>query len=263
MRILCIGDIVGGPGRKVVAHHLPALVEKYQFELVIANAENAAGGAGITAPIARELFALPIDVLTGGNHTWRHKEVISLLTSNPRVLRPLNYPDAPGNGWGIFESRSGKKIAVINVMGRIFMDPLPSPFDTIDDALAHIQNETRFIVVDIHAEATSEKRALGWYLDGRVSAIYGTHTHVATADEEILPKGTGYITDIGMTGPYDSVIGMKKELILRRLTTMRPTAFECATGDPRLCGVIFELDPETGRTVHIERLRLPLEVSKR
>lgn len=259
MRVLCIGDIVGSPGRRAVAQLLPQLIETERLDLVIANAENAAGGIGLTRSTADELLQLPIALLTGGNHTWRHKEINEILEDDPRVLRPHNYPDAPGSGIGISRAGDGTPVAVLNLQGRVFMDPLPSPFEAADRALEQLAGQTRIIIVDFHAEATSEKRALGWYLDGRVSALYGTHTHVATADEEILPEGTGYITDIGMTGPYDSVIGMKKGAVLQRFLTMRPAGFSAAKGDVRLCGVIFDIDADSGRTTAIQRVREPLD----
>lgn len=260
MKVLCIGDIVGSPGRKAVRELLPGLIKEHSVEMVIANAENAAGGSGITVDTADDLLAQPITVLTGGNHTWRFKEVKKLLEKQERVLRPYNFPGgAPGRGSGVFESIGGVKVGVLNLQGCVFMDPLPSPFSAADEAVEALKEAgCQVIIVDMHAEATSEKRALGWYLDGRVSLVFGTHTHVATADEEILPEGTAYITDIGMTGPYDSVIGTKKELVLERFLTMRPVAFNVAKGDVRLCGVVVEIDPESGRASAIERLRVSL-----
>lgn len=256
MRILAIGDVVGKPGRQAVRAHLPELIETHKLDLVIANAENAAGGSGLTVETAEDLLTMPVAMLTGGNHTWRYKEVLNLLERDPRILRPLNFPPGtPGRGYGICQTAGGVKVGVINLQGRVFMDPLPSPFEVVLDAIQELRKETPIIVVDFHAEATSEKRAMGWFLDGKASLVFGTHTHVATADEEILPQGTGYITDIGMTGPYDSVIGMKKEAILERFITMRPTSFQVAKGDLRLCGVIAELDDETGQCRSIERVR--------
>ncbi|MCA9671868.1 MAG: TIGR00282 family metallophosphoesterase [Myxococcales bacterium] len=254
MRVLCIGDIFGKPGRDIVKRRLPELVEREALDLVIANGENAAGGVGITSDLAKELLATDIAMITGGNHSWRHREVLPYYDKEPRLLRPLNFPDAPGHGYGLCETRGGVKVGVINVMGRVYMEPLPSPFAAVDGAIEALSGETKIIIVDLHAEATSEKRAMGWYLDGRVSALFGTHTHVPTADEEILPAGTGYITDIGMTGPYNSVIGMKKEPVLERFLTLRPSAFAVGKGDVRLCGVIFDIDPESGKTVAIERV---------
>lgn len=261
MKLLCIGDVVGAPGRKAVRELLPGLRAEHGVDVVIVNAENAAGGSGLTAETAKDLLDQPVDMLTGGNHTWRYREVLALLDREPRVLRPLNYPvGTPGRGFGICESAEGIKVGVINLQGRVFMDPLPSPFDAADAAIDQLKAAGCIvIVVDVHAEATSEKRALGWYLDGRVSVVYGTHTHVATADEEILPQGTAYLTDLGMTGPYDSVIGVKKEQILERFLTMRPTSFGVAKHDVRLCGIVVDVDETTGRARQIERLRCPLQ----
>jgi len=260
MRVLCIGDVVGSPGRRAVASLLPGLVAERAIDLVVANGENAAGGNGLTHETARDLFAAGVHVLTGGNHTWRFKEVVQLLERDARVLRPANFPEgAPGAGFAVRTAASGAKVGVINLQGRIYMDPLPSPFVVVDELIERVQAETKVILIDFHAEATSEKRALGWHVDGRASALFGTHTHVPTADEEILPGGTAYITDLGMTGPYDSVIGMKKELVLKRFRTMRPTSFAVAKRDVRLCGAIFEIDEQTGHARSVERLRLPLE----
>lgn len=260
MKILCIGDIVGAPGRQAVSKLLPGLIADAAIDLVIANAENAAGGMGVTVDTVRELLELPIAILTGGNHTWRFKEALKLLQNEERLLRPYNYPaGTPGRGYGIVEGPGGVKVGVLNLQGCIYMDPLPCPFSAAEEAVAALREAgCRVIVVDMHAEATSEKRALGWHLDGKVSLVFGTHTHVATADEEILPGGTAYITDIGMTGPYDSVIGMKKGPVLERFLTMRPTAFSVARDDVRLCGVVTEIDPESGRARAIERVRIAL-----
>jgi metallophosphoesterase (TIGR00282 family) len=260
MRLLCIGDVFGSPGRRAVRELLPKLIEEHQPGIVIANGENAAGGSGLTVDTARDLLAQPIDVLTGGNHTWRYREIGKLLDEEPRALRPLNYPNkAPGRGFTVCESKGGVRVGVLNLQGRVFMDPLPCPFEAAERAVEELREQgCAIIVVDFHAEATSEKRALGWLLDGRVSLVFGTHTHVPTADEEILPKGTAYITDLGMTGPYDSVIGVQKEKILERFRTMRPTSFTAAKGDVRLCGVVVDVDPESGKATHIERLRVSL-----
>ena len=262
MRALFIGDVVGSPGRRAIAQLLPKLIDQRQLDVVVANAENAAGGNGLTGDAAKELLAAGVDLLTGGNHTWRFKEVVPLLEQqNTRVLRPHNYPhETPGSGMAVFESKGGVKVGVLNLQGRVFMDALPSPFEAADEAIAKLQEQTPIIFVDFHAEATSEKRAMGWYLDGRVTAVLGTHTHVQTADEEILPKGSAYLTDLGMTGPFDSVIGTKKELVLERFLTMRPTAFSVAKGDVRLCGAVIDVDPESGRARHIERVCERLEL---
>jgi 2',3'-cyclic-nucleotide 2'-phosphodiesterase len=260
MRVLCVGDVFGKPGRKAVARLLPGLIDRKQLDLVIVNGENAAGGVGLTIETAQDLLAQPIDVLTTGNHIWKHREIIPLLEKEPRLLRPLNYPPGtPGRGVGLFETAGGITVGVINLEGRVFMEPLPSPFEAADRALGELGTSARIILVELHAEATSEKRALAWHLAGRVSAVFGTHTHVPTADEEVLEGGTGYITDLGMTGPYDSVIGMRKEEVLRRFLSQRPAPFVAASGDVRLCGAIFDIDSETGRAIAVERIceRMP------
>jgi len=259
MRVLCIGDIVGRPGRNAVREGLPSIFSQLQVDWVIANAENASGGIGLNVETAKELLSLPINVLTSGNHIWKHKEILPFLDKEPRLLRPLNYPEGtPGSGYGFYQTPTGMTLAIVNLLGVVYMEPVVSPFASIQSILDQLTKETPIILVEMHAEATSEKRALGWYLDGKVSAIYGTHTHVPTADEEILPGGTGYITDIGMTGPYASVIRMKKEEILQRFLTMRPSKFAVASQDIRLCGVILDLDPSTGKTRAIERVRRDL-----
>jgi metallophosphoesterase (TIGR00282 family) len=257
VKILCIGDVVGKPGRRAVQALLPRLIDEREIDVVIANGENAAGGVGLTRDTAKELLDNRVDLLTGGNHIWKYKDLLPLLEADPRVLRPLNYPDAPGRGAGVIETGSGHRLGVINVVGRTFMDPAPCPFDACERAVEELRASTQVVLVEIHAEATSEKRALGWMLDGKATAVYGTHTHVATADEEVLPGGTGYITDIGMTGPYDSVIGMRKEEMITRFRSLRPAPFIVAKGDVRLCGVIFDVDPESGKTRSIERVREP------
>jgi metallophosphoesterase (TIGR00282 family) len=262
MRILCIGDVVGKPGRKVVRQLLPRLIDRLSIDLVIANAENAAGGVGLTSETARELLECPIDLLTSGNHIWKYREINSFLEKEPRLIRPLNYPDgAPGRGVAVVERDGHPKVGVVNLVGRIFMDPVTCPFDAAEQAAEQLSKEAPIILVEIHAEATSEKRAIGHLLDGRVSAVYGTHTHVATADEEILAGGTGYISDIGMTGPYDSVIGMKKHEMIQRMRTLRPVSFEVARGDLRLCGVLFDIDPDSGKCRSVQRIREALTPS--
>jgi 2',3'-cyclic-nucleotide 2'-phosphodiesterase len=262
MRVLAIGDIVGKPGRQAAVTLLPPLVARERVDLVIANAENAAGGVGLTNETARELLALPIDVLTSGNHIWKHKEILPLLDREPRLLRPLNYPHGtPGHGTVICNSAAGVPVGVVNVIGRTFMDPVDCPFVAARRAVEELRQQARVVLVELHAEATSEKRALGWYLDGQASAVYGTHTHVPTADEELLPGGTAYVTDLGMTGPYASVIGVRQEEAIRRFLTMRPAAFGVARGDVRLCGAIFDIDEESGRARDVRRVceRLPPE----
>ncbi len=260
MRILFIGDIFGKPGRTIVKDRLPGLVKDRAIDLVIANGENSAAGFGITPPLAEELFELGIDVITTGNHVWDKREIIEYFESadgNPhsparRLLRPANYASGLP-GWGVYE---GKKkdvpYAVINLQGRVFMVANDDPFRVVDGLLKDIK--AKVIFVDIHAEATSEKVSMGWYLDGRVSVVVGTHTHIPTADERVLPGGTAHITDVGMTGPYDSVIGVKKELVIARFLNNMPARFEAASGDVRLCGVVVDCDETTGHARSIERV---------
>lgn len=263
MQILFIGDIFGSPGRRIVREHLPHLLETYKVDLLIANAENAAGGFGLTAAIAEELLDMGCDVLTTGNHIWDKREIMDYFNSANgnansrarRVLRPANYAQGvPGVGLFQGTTKSGHNYAVINLQGRVFMQTNGDPFRKADELLRQITSKV--IVVDIHAEATSEKIALGWYLDGRVTAVLGTHTHVPTADTRVLPNGTAYQTDVGMSGPYDSVIGVEKEQILQRFLTGLPARFEAAKGDPRLCGVVIECDPVSGHARSIQRLML-------
>jgi len=263
LRILFVGDIFARPGRTIVHERLPELQKQYEVELTIANGENAAGGFGITPQIAEELFELGIDVITTGNHVWDKREIIEYMNSADgneaslarRLLRPANYPaSTPGYGWYQGRTRSGVDYAVINVQGRVFMTSNDDPFRVTDELLKQIR--AKVIVVDLHAEATSEKVALGWHLDGRVTAVLGTHTHVPTADERVLPGGTAVQTDVGMTGPYDSVIGVQKELILQKFLTNMPSRFEPAAEDVRLCGALVECDPATGRASKIERIML-------
>jgi len=260
MRLLFIGDIYGRPGRTIVKERLPGLVKDHAIDLVIANGENAAAGFGITGALAEELFELDIDVLTTGNHIWDKREIIDYFIAadgNPhsparRVLRPANYP--PGMpGWGMYQGQKGNvPYAVLNLQGRVFMASNDDPFRIADQLLHEIK--AKVVVVDIHAEATSEKMAMGWYLDGRVTLVVGTHTHVPTADERVLPGGTAYITDVGMTGPYDSVIGVKKELIVGKFLSNMPTRFEAATGDVRLCAIVVDCDEATGRARAVKRV---------
>ncbi len=260
MRILFIGDIFGRPGRTIVKDKLPAIIQNELIDLVIANGENSAAGFGITPTLAEELFELNIDVITTGNHVWDKREIIDYFQTAEgngpahRILRPANYPaDLPGWGW-YQGSKAGVPYAVINLQGRIFMASNDDPFRVVDQILQKIK--AKIIFVDFHAEATSEKIALGWYLDGRVTAFVGTHTHVPTADERVLPQGTAFVTDVGMTGPYDGVIGVKKELVVGKFLNGMPTRFEPATGDVRLCAVIVDCDDKTGKARDIERLML-------
>lgn len=259
MRILFIGDIVGKPGRRAVRDLLPGIVEENRIDLVIANCENAASGFGVTAEIVEELYGYRVDVLTSGNHIWDKKEFLEFAGEYETLLRPANYPDGvPGLGYTVVSTPGGVPVGVINLQGRVFMPPLECPFRTADRLIEQIKKRTRMILVDMHAEATSEKISLGWYLDGRVTAVVGTHTHVQTADDRILPGGTAYISDVGMTGPFDSVIGIKKDAILERFLTQIPNRFDVAKGDVRLQGVIIDADPE-GRSTGIRRISMAVK----
>ena len=255
MRILFIGDIVGRPGRDLVRDGLAALIEAHDVDLVVANAENAAAGFGITREIGDQLLEGGIDVMTSGNHVWDRKEAIDYIGAEPRLLRPANYPPGvPGNGSYLARTRRGQPVGVVNVMGRVFMLNIDDPFASVLREIEALAVRTRTIFVDFHAEATSEKIAMGWHLDGRVTAVVGTHTHVQTADERILPKGTAYLTDVGMTGPHDSIIGVDIQAALGRFLTAMPVRFETATANPRLHAVLIDADEATGRAVDIERL---------
>lgn len=255
MKILFIGDIVGSPGREAVRKILPLLNKEFNLDFVIANAENSAGGSGLTQKVTQELFDSGADVLTSGDHVWKKREIIQFIDSEPRLLRPLNYPPgSPGRGSGAFKTKKGIKVGVINVLGCVFMEALDCPFRTIRAEIDKLSEEARIIIVDIHAEATSEKVAMGWYLDGIVSAIIGTHTHIPTADERILPKGTAYITDCGMCGAADSVIGRRVEDVLTKFITKIPTRFEVATGNVRLQGVVLDIDEESAKAKSIVRV---------
>lgn len=258
MRILYIGDIVGEPGRKAVFRNIDRLREELRLDLVIGNAENAAGGFGVTAEVGRELFNLGIDVLTTGNHVWDKREALDFIRGEKRLIRPANYPEgAPGVGSGVFATARGERLGIVQVMGRVFMPALDCPFRTAAREVARLKRETPCVVVDVHAEATSEKVAMGWHLDGEASAVLGSHTHVQTADERILPGGTGYLTDVGMTGPMNGVIGMKKELVLARFLTAVPKRFAVASGPAVFSAVAVELDTASGRCLGIERVLLP------
>jgi 2',3'-cyclic-nucleotide 2'-phosphodiesterase len=257
MKILFIGDIVGSPGRQIVIDRLADIVQSRQIDVVLANGENAASGFGITPRLAEQLFAAGIEVLTGGNHIWDRKEILEYIPQHPRLLRPANFPEVnPGAGLYVGTARNGVTYAVLNLQGRVFMAANDCPFRAADRELARIPADVRVIFVDIHAETTSEKEAMGWYLDGRVSAVIGTHTHVATADERIFPRGTAYQTDVGMTGPHDGVIGMDRTAILRRFLDGQPARFEVASGDIQMNASLIDVDEETGRARGIERLRL-------
>ena len=254
MKIFFIGDIIGKPGRRAIRELLPQVVSECGIDCVIANCENAAAGFGVTREIVDELFQNHIDVLTSGNHIWDKKEVMDFIEDFKTLLRPANYPSgSPGRGSVVIPTRSNSPVGVINLGGRIFMQPLDCPFRTAEMEIAKIKDRTKIIIVDFHAEATSEKKTMGWFLDGQVSAVLGTHTHVQTADEGILPRGTAYISDVGMTGPFDSVIGIKKEEIMERFLTLIPNKFDVAKGDVRLQGVILDIDETNGRSRGIER----------
>jgi hypothetical protein len=263
MRILFVGDVFGSAGRRIVREHIGHVIATRNIELVIINGENAAGGFGLTPPLADELFDLGAHVITTGNHIWDKKEIFDYFSSVPadsherprRVLRPANYvPGTPGHGYYQGKLPSGIEYAVINLQGRVFMASSDDPFRTADALLARIT--AKIIFVDFHAEATSEKAALGWYLDGRVTAVVGTHTHVPTADNRVLPGGTAYQTDVGMSGPYDSIIGVEKQFVLDRFLTGMPNKFEAAKGDPRMAALLIDADPATGRAYTCERLLL-------
>ena len=263
MRILFVGDVFGQPGRRIVGEHLPPLIKQRSIDLVVINAENAAGGFGLTATIAETLFEQGAHVLTTGNHVWDKREIIEYMQSVPaeshnqarRVLRPANYvAGTPGHGYYEGVLPSGQMYAVINLQGRVFMASLEDPFRAADSLLKKIT--AKVIFVDFHAEATSEKVAMGWYLDGRVTAVIGTHTHVPTADQRVLPGGTAYQTDVGMSGPFDGVIGVEKEQVLARFLTGMPAKFDAARGDPRMCAALVECDGATGRALAIERIML-------
>jgi metallophosphoesterase (TIGR00282 family) len=255
VRILFIGDIVGRPGRDLIKQGLPALVDHHGVDFVIANAENAAAGFGITREIGEQLLDAGIDVMTSGNHIWDKREALDYIGIEPRLLRPANYPaGAPGNGRYLGRTQSGVSVGVVNVMGRVFMLNIDDPFAVVLKEIEALKARTRIVFVDFHAEATSEKLALGWHLDGIATAVVGTHTHVQTADDRILPKGTAYLTDVGMTGPHDSIIGVEVEAALGRFLTALPARFETATGNPRLNAVLVEADEQTGRALDMERL---------
>jgi metallophosphoesterase (TIGR00282 family) len=257
MRILFIGDIFVQPGRRIAKEALPDLRAEVQPDLVLANGENAAAGFGITPALVEELLDLDIAVLTSGNHIWDKKEIYPYLREqvNGRLLRPANYPPGtPGRGLYVGKTAAGIGYAVMNLQGRVFMPALDCPFRKADELLGSIPEDVKIRIVDFHAEATSEKQALGWYLDGRVTAVLGTHTHVPTADEMVLPQGTAYLTDLGMTGPYESIIGMERQTVIQKFLDQLPTRFEVAKGDVRLSAALLDVDPESGRALSISRV---------
>ena len=257
MKVLFIGDIMGEPGRRILARRLPKVVSQQSIDVIIGNGENVAGGFGITPELAEELFDLGLSAITLGNHAWDKKEIIDYIRREPRLIRPANYPDgAPGGGSVVVESPSGERLGIVQIMGRAFMPPLDCPFQAAKREVQRLKTHTAAIIVDMHVEATSEKMAMGYYLDGDVTAVVGTHTHVQTADEQLLPKGTAYLTDIGMTGPLHSVIGIKKELAIQKFVTGMPRRFEVASGISVLCAALIELDARLGKAIDIQRIRL-------
>ena len=257
LNLLFVGDIVGKPGMDLVQTWLPSLIQKYKADLVIANGENSSDGKGCTEKEGKILFDLGVHVITGGNHTWDKHQSQEYLKKEPRVIRPLNYPKGTyGNGYYIAETKKGK-VAVVNLQGRTFMATIDCPFRAADWVLSKLKNETKMIFIDFHAEATAEKLAMVNYLDGKITALVGTHTHIQTSDERIFPNGSGYITDVGMTGPYDSVIGMKTQAAINRFVYQTPQKYETAVNDSHLCGIYFKIDTDSGKTVEIEKILFP------
>jgi 2',3'-cyclic-nucleotide 2'-phosphodiesterase len=258
LNILFIGDIIGTPGIQITETLLNSYIQKYHIDFCIANGENLSDGKGLTLEIVNKLSGLGVNVLTGGNHLWDKWETRKVLAENRNVLRPLNYPrENPGNGYGIFDLGEKGKIGVLNLQGRVYMQPLDDPFKSADWALTKIHEQTKVVIIDFHAEATAEKIALGWFLDGNASAVIGTHTHIPTADARILPKGTAFISDVGMTGPYDSVIGMRKDVAIKRFIHSVPYKYEMASHDVRFCGAYVQVDTETGKAQKFESFVFP------
>jgi metallophosphoesterase (TIGR00282 family) len=258
INLLCIGDVVGRPGRFALSHGLPRLVQEHRIDCVIANVENTAGGSGLTPTLHEKLRRYGVHLMTMGDHIYRRSEILGVLERNEDIVRPANLPsEAVGREVAVHQTPRGATVAVVSVLGRFYMKPQTDcPFHAVDRVLASIPRNIKIVVLDMHAEATSEKVAMGWHLDGRVSVVFGTHTHIPTADEHILPKGTAYVTDLGMTGPYESVLGRRADRVLRSLITGMPERFDMAAGDPRLCGVVVHVDGQTGRATHIERVRV-------
>lgn len=253
LNILMIGDIVGRPGRVAAKHFLHENAQHYDF--IIANGENAAGGNGITLDILHDLYNSSVDFFTMGNHVWDKREILQFIQHEPNLIRPANYPpDTPGRGFNVIKLQKNIKIGIVNLSGRVYLQPLDCPFRIADQLIDEIRHETPVIIVDFHAEATSEKVAFGWYFDGRVSAVIGTHTHIQTADERVLPKGTGYITDVGMTGPHNSVLGVDKEIVIQKFLTQLPVRFEIADGDMQFNGVSLQIDENNGKCTKITRI---------
>lgn len=259
MRLLCVGDVVGVPGREIVRDRLPELVADRKIDCNIVNAENCANGSGLTPSLYKKLIQSGVDLITMGDHLYRRKEIIATLETSGQIVKPANLPaEAPGKSVVIWTTRSGQQVALFSLLGRMFMkQPVACPFKTADRILSQLPGDVRVIVCDVHAEATSEKVALGWHLDGRASVVFGTHTHVPTADEQILPGGTAYITDLGMTGPYDSILGRRKDAVLSSMITAVPTPFDVATEKTRMHGIIVDVSAETGRATSIERIAVP------
>jgi metallophosphoesterase (TIGR00282 family) len=256
VRVFGIGDVVGKPGRVIIKDRLAEFVRREKIDCVIANGENLAGGSGIMPAEADELFQSGVSVITGGDHVWGKKEIVPYIERTPRLLRPANYfPEQPGKGSVIFETPGGAKIGVVHLQGRVFMNVgCDCPFQTAKKVVGELRKTTPIVIVDMHCEATSEKVGMGWWLDGQASFVFGTHTHVQTADERVLPNGTAYITDLGMTGPYEGVIGRRIDRVLQRMTTGMPAHFEVATGDVRLCGALATIDADTGRALEVKRV---------
>lgn len=258
MKLLFVGDVIGKPGRRALQNLLPRLVDHHRADYVVVNVENSAGGFGVTPDVLAEIADLPIDCYTTGNHVWDKKEGVEILDREKRLLRPANYPEGnPGHGLYIGETAAGIKVATLNLEGRVFMNNLDSPFVVADRLVKQLDPKIKVIFIDFHADATSEKQALGFYLDGRVSAVIGTHTHVPTADERILPQGTALLTDVGMTGPYESIIGMRADKVLKRFLLQTPSSFEVAKRDVRLAAAVVDIDEATGKARGIERLLIP------
>ena len=258
INLLCIGDVVGRPGRFVISQALGQIVEQHDIHCVICNGENAAGGSGLTPQLFDKLRRYGVNLITMGDHIYRRQDLISVLETSDRIVRPANFaPDSVGRTFAVYETSAGPKVAVVSLLGRLFMRTMADcPFRAADKVLSQIPPDVKIVAVDMHAEATSEKISMGWHLDGRVSVLFGTHTHVPTADERILPGGTAYITDLGMTGPYDSVLGRRKDRVVRTFITNLPSPFDVATGDPRLCGIVVRVESTTGRATHVERIRI-------
>ena len=258
LTVLVVGDVFGEPGRRALLTLLPGLKREHEVDCTIVNVENAAAGFGVTPQIAKSFLEGGVDVMTSGNHIWDRKEIIEYIAKENLLLRPANYPTGTPGAGSIVVKAGPQKVAVLNLMGRVFLPTIDCPFRKADEEVARLRGETPVIVVDMHGEATSEKQAMGWYLDGRASAVLGTHSHVQTADERILPGGTAYITDLGMTGPVDSVIGVARELAIQRFLSQMPNRFEPAGGPAALHGAVVRVDPESGKALEIRRLRVPL-----